>query len=137
MGHNRQKTVVLVNFPKKQPFQAKELFGFNLAKNHSTFYLMICRRYFLETLQDDEAQQIDKGNIGHFYPEILFQYNCGIWDQFGPKICNLMSQAIMFHDLLSKKLILKCSMMGYHSQTKVILVSLPKRFPFRARTIWA
>ena len=33
--------------------------------------------------------------------------------------------------------ILKCSMMGYNSQNKVILVSLLKKFPFWARVIWA
>ena len=32
--------------------------------------------------------------------------------------------------------VLKCSMMWYNSYTKVILVSLPKKFPFWARAMW-
>ena len=40
---------------------------------------------------------------------------------------------LMIHSLK----ILKCSMMGYNSQTKVLLVNLPKKFPFQRRAIWA
>ena len=40
---------------------------------------------------------------------------------------------LMIHSLK----ILKCSMMGYNSQTKVLLVNLPKKFPFWLRVIWA
>ena len=40
---------------------------------------------------------------------------------------------LMIHSLK----ILKCSMMGYNSQTKVLLVNLPKKFPFWLRAFWA
>ena len=40
---------------------------------------------------------------------------------------------LMIHSLK----ILKCSMMGYNSQTKVLLVNLTKNFPFCLRAIWA
>ena len=39
---------------------------------------------------------------------------------------------LMIHSLK----ILKCSMMGYNSQTKVLLVNLTKNFPFWLRAIW-
>ena len=37
-----------------------------------------------------------------FFFKILFQHHYVIWTQFGPKLCNLMSQATMCHDWLSK-----------------------------------
>ena len=138
MGHNRQTIIALVNFLKKSPFQAKEKFGLNLFKNYLTLYLMIFHRVYFEIFLHDGAQQIDKVCIRQFSPQfspknpLLTQLrNLGtIWT----KIYNLMSQAIMSHDSISKSL--KYGMMGYNRYTKVT-VNLPKIFPFWAGVFWA
>ena len=43
MREHSQTIEVLVNFPKKSPFQGKRQFGPNFAQNYSTLYLMISR----------------------------------------------------------------------------------------------
>ena len=45
--------VVLVNFLKKSPFQAKVQFGPKLPQNYLTLYLMICHRVYLEIFLHD------------------------------------------------------------------------------------
>ena len=138
MGHNRQTIIVLVNFLKKFPFQAKEKFGLNLFKYYLTLYLMIFHRVYFEIFLHNGTQQIDKVCIRQFSPQfslknpLLTQLrNLGtIWT----KIYNLMSQAIMSHDSLSKSL--NYGLMGYKRYTKVT-VSLPKIFPFWGGAFWA
>ena len=41
-----QNIIVLVSFPKKSPFQAKEEFGPYSVQNYLILYLMICHRVF-------------------------------------------------------------------------------------------
>ena len=58
--------------------------------------------FFFETFQRDGTQQIDKGNISQFSPRNpLLRQLCSFGPK-RPKFCILMSQAIMFHDSLSK-----------------------------------
>ena len=135
--HNSQKIVVLVNFPNKSPFQAKEESGPNSVQNYLILYLMICHRVFLKK---------HFGMIGHdrlkkvvlvIFPQ-KSSFNTIL--QFGPNmgknyatLCPRQLLYLMIHSLK----ILKCNMMGDNSQTKVLLVNLPKKFPFRLRAIWA
>ena len=100
MGHSRQTIVVLVNFPKKFPFQAKGQFGPNLAQNYSTFYLMICQSCFflLKHFSMMEHKRLIKVTLVSFPQNFPFST---IVD-FKPTLCNLMSQTIMSHDSLSK-----------------------------------
>ena len=60
---------------------------------------MICHRFFFETFQHYGTEYVDKGNIGQSPQKSSFS----AIGQFGPKLCNLMSQAIRPHDMLSKK----------------------------------
>ena len=59
--------------------------------------------------------------------------------QFGPNMsqnCATLCPTQLYLMIYFLK-ILKCSLMGYNSQTKVLLVNLLKYFPFWLRTIWA
>ena len=56
------------------------------------------------------------------------------------QLCNLgpiLTKIMQTYTNDSLYKVLKCSMMGYSSQPKVILVNLPKKFPFWARKIQA
>ena len=48
MGHNGQKIVMLVNFPKKSPFQAKEESRPPSVQNYLILYLTIFHRVFFK-----------------------------------------------------------------------------------------
>ena len=134
VGHNSQKIVVLVNFPKKSPFQAKEESGPNSVQNYLILYLMICQRVFLKK---------HFGMIGHdrlkkvvlviFPQKSSFSTIVQFRPNMGQNYATLCPRQLylMIHSLK----ILKCSMMGYNSQTKVLLVNLPKKFSFRLRAI--
>ena len=90
-----------------------------------------CHRVYFETFLRDGTQYIDKVCIGQFYPEILFQQNCGIWAQFGPKSYSLMIHSqlcLMIHSLE----IFKYGMIGCYSYTKEAII-----FSLWARAIWA
>ena len=90
-----------------------------------------CHRVYFETFLRDGTQYIDKVSIGQFYPEILFQQNCGIWAQFGPKSYSLMIHSqlcLMIHSLE----IFKYGMIGCYSYTKEAII-----FSLWARAIWA
>ena len=131
MGHNRQTIAVLVNLLKKSSFQAKGQSEPYLAQNYSTLYLMICQEVFLKHFSMMGNNRLAKvtlvgfpfSTIVHFGPNSGKNY-ANIWSR---ELCHMIHSLIM----------LKCSMMGCHGQTKVILVNLPKKFPFGARTIEA
>ena len=55
-----------------------------------------------------------------------------IWAKINATLCP-RQLCLMIHSLK----ILKCSMLGYSSQTKLLLVNLPKTFPFWLRAFWA
>ena len=73
-------------------------------------------------------------NILTKFTLVSFPHNCEIWVESGPKAYNLMPQAIMSPDSLSKNL--KHVMMGFNSYTKVA-VNIPKNFPFWVMAISA
>ena len=113
MGYNRWKIVVLVNFPKKHPFQAKEESGPNLVQNYLILYLMICHRVFFKQF----------GMMGHVRLKtvvlVIFPYKSSFNAivQFGLKMgenyATLWHLYLMIHSLK----ILKCSMMGTKDQS--------------------
>ena len=59
---------------------------------------MICQRDFFETCQHDGTQQVDKATIGQFPQKSSFS----VMGQFGPKLCNLISQVSIYHNVLSE-----------------------------------
>ena len=135
MRQNRQKLVVLVNFPKKSPFQAKEEFGSNSVQNYLILYLMICHRVFLKHFGMMGRDRLKKVVLVIFPQTSSFSTIVQFGPNMGQNYATLcpMQLYLMTHSLK----ILKCSMMGYNSQTKVLLVNLPKKFPFWLRAIWA
>ena len=60
---------------------------------------MICHRFFFETFYHYGTQYLNKGNVGQFPQKSSFSAT----GKFGPKLCNLMSQAIRSYDMLSEK----------------------------------
>ena len=134
MGHNRQKIVVLVNFPKKSHFQAKEEFGPSSVQNYLILYLMICHRVFLKHFGMMRHDRLKKVVLVIFPQKSSFNTIVQFEPNMGQNYVTLCPTQLylMIHSLKA----LKCSMMGYNSQTKVLLVNLPKKLPFQLRTIW-
>ena len=133
LQHNEQNIVVLVSFPKKSLFQAKEEFGPNTVQNYLILYLVICQRAFLflkhfGMMGHDRLKKV----VSVIFPQksyfnTIMQFGLNTGQNYAtlyPRQLELM--------IYSLKL-LKCSMMGYISQTKVLLVNLPKKFPFWPR----
>ena len=128
MRHNRQKIVVLINFPKKSPFQRKEESGPSSVQNNLILYLMICHRVFLKHFGMVAHDRLKKVVLVIFPQKSSFNTIV----QFGPNMAQNYATIcprqlyLMIHSLK----IMKCSMMGYNSQTNVLLVNLPKKFRF-------
>ena len=81
-GTHSQTIVLLINFPKKSPFQAKRQFGPNLAKNYSILYLMICQRLLLKHLSMMGHDRLRKVTLVSFLQKCSFSTIV----QFGPNI---------------------------------------------------
>ena len=98
---------------------------------------MICHRVFLKK---------HFGMIGHdrlkkvvlviFPQKSSFNTILQFGSNMGKNYATLCPRQLLYLMIHSLK-ILKCSMMGDNSQTKVLLVNLPKKFPFWLRAIWA
>ena len=92
----------------------------------------LLQRFFLKhfSMMGDRQTKADKGNIGQF-PQKSFFSAIG---QFGHKLGQ--NYATLWHKQLylmicSLRILKCCSMMGFNIQTKVMSVSLPKKFPSR------
>ena len=110
--HNNYTIAVLVNSPKKCPFQAKRQFGPNLAQNYSTPYLMICQSCFflLKHFSMIEHNRLIKVTLVSFPQNIPFSTIV----HFGPNLGQIYATLCprqLCHMVLSLK-VLKCSTMG-------------------------
>ena len=72
MGHNKWTIVVLVNLPKKYPFQKKGHFGSKVAQSYSHD---LSQRFFLKNFSMMGMMghnRLKKLTLVSFLPEILF-----------------------------------------------------------------
>ena len=122
MGYNSQTKVLLVNLPKKLPFQLRTIwtqFGPNLCNLMSHDSLI---EDLFKVLWHHEVQKIDKISLSHFSKNLLL-------GQYGP---NLAQNCTMLYQINCSRDFQKySSMMWCNSQTLVIFVNFPKKFLFQ------
>ena len=98
-----QTLVILANFPKKISFCTRDNFG----KNYGNLILVICSVAIFLKLHDT---MVYKAVLVNFHKKFFFREVTHI--QFGPKLCNLLSDDLLFEDFLKC-----CNMKEYSQQT--------------------
>ena len=128
LQHNGVQMVensIVSQFSKKIPFSSKRRIWtqFSLILD-----LMICHRDFLKHFGMMGHDRLKKVVLVFFPQKSFFNTIVQLGPNMGQNYATLCPRQLylMIHSLK----ILKCSMMGYYSQTKVLLVNLPKKFPF-------
>ena len=144
MGYSSQPKVILVNLPKKFPFWARTIqaqFGPKLLNliSHDSHYETL-----FEILQHDGAKQIGKGRFSYFsefqkpcnmvnnsqtkemlvtfYKKVLFREVTRT--QFGPNVCNFLSQDLLFANFL------RCSSIKEYSLQTIVTINFAKKSLF-------
>ena len=138
MGNNKQTIIVLVNFPKKSPFQAKGQFGPNLAQNYSTLYLMFRQFFcfvFFKHFSMMKHNRLTKVTLVSFASNFPFSTIVHFWPSLGQNYATLCPRHICHNDSLYKSFEMQYDGVSQFDQSNIS--QLTKKFPFGARTIEA
>ena len=127
----RQVDISISQFSHKTPFSGKRTIQARFGPNLFNFISHdLSQRFFLTyfSIMGHRQTKADKGNIGQFPQKSLFsaigQFGHNLGQNYATMWCKQLYLMICSLRILKFR-----SMMGFNIQTKVMSVSLPKKFP--------